>query len=161
MSSRCPLPRIDYLEASGNDGRCAKSWRPWSISWRRRQRTPGRARAAVVFLAVFCTLTCPVYKWRQLFDTVLKSYPRGDPEDPQCAEYDQLWEQQPPGFARDAAMNKGLLPAGCCQSWSRRMVLWPQVGDCSLPGHARPDRGAPGSEHASPGRQGWTTSRLA
>ena len=47
----------------------------------------------------FCTLTCPVYKWRQLFDTVRKSYPHGDPADPQCAEYDRLWEQQPPIFA--------------------------------------------------------------
>jgi len=56
--------------------------------------------------AGFCTLTCPVYKWRQLFDTVLKSYPRGDSEDPQCGDYYRRWEQQPPGFARDAAMKK-------------------------------------------------------
>ena len=56
--------------------------------------------------AGFCTLTCPVYKWRQLFDTVLKSYPHGDPQDPQSGEYFRLWEKQPPGFARDAAMKK-------------------------------------------------------
>ena len=56
--------------------------------------------------AGFCTLTCAVYKWKQLFDTVLKSYPHGNPQDLQCGEYYRLWEQQPPGFARDAAMKK-------------------------------------------------------
>ena len=54
--------------------------------------------------AGFCTLTCPVYKWSQLFDTVLKSYPAGDPEDPQCADFYRGWEKQPPGSARDATM---------------------------------------------------------
>ena len=56
--------------------------------------------------AGFCTLTCAVYKWKQLFDTVLKSYPHGNPQDLQCGEYYRLWEQQPPGSARDAAMKK-------------------------------------------------------
>ena len=36
--------------------------------------------------AGFCTLTCPVYKWSQLFDTVLKSYPAGDSQDPPMPE---------------------------------------------------------------------------
>jgi hypothetical protein len=54
----------------------------------------------------FCTLTCPVYKWSQLFDTVLKSYPTGDPKDPQHGDFYRRWEQQPPGFARDAAMRQ-------------------------------------------------------
>ena len=56
--------------------------------------------------AGFCTLTCPVYKWRQLFDTVLKGYPHGDPDDPQHGEYYRQWEKESPGSARDAAMKK-------------------------------------------------------
>ena len=31
--------------------------------------------------AGFCMLTCAVYKWKQLFDSVLKSYPHGNPQD--------------------------------------------------------------------------------
>jgi hypothetical protein len=59
--------------------------------------------------AGFCTLTCPVYKWTQLHETILKSYPSGSIEDRRSRDYYQQWEHVPPGSARDAAMNKNIL----------------------------------------------------
>jgi hypothetical protein len=59
--------------------------------------------------AGFCTLTCPVYKWKQLHETILKSYPSGSIEDRRSRDYYQQWEHVPPGSARDAAMNKNIL----------------------------------------------------
>ena len=56
--------------------------------------------------AGFCTLTCSVYKWHQLYETVLKSYPSGDGTDPLCRECYQRWMTESPGSARDAAMKK-------------------------------------------------------
>ena len=56
--------------------------------------------------AGFCTLTCSAYKWHQLYETVLKSYPSGDSTDPQCREYYQRWMTESPGSARDAVMKK-------------------------------------------------------
>ena len=52
----------------------------------------------------FCTLTCPVYKWEQLFDVVLKSYPKGASEDPDAFEYYTQWKSLPFGPERDTAM---------------------------------------------------------
>ena len=56
--------------------------------------------------AGFCTLTCSVYKWHQLHETLLKSYPSGDASDPQYREYYQSWMGEPPGPARGVAMKK-------------------------------------------------------
>ena len=44
--------------------------------------------------AGFCTLTCPVYKWAQLHETILKAYPVDARH-----EYEQ-WKLLPPGTAR-------------------------------------------------------------
>ena len=33
----------------------------------------------------FCTFTCPVYKWEQLFDVVLKAYASGSAENPDAS----------------------------------------------------------------------------
>ena len=52
----------------------------------------------------FCTLTCPVYKWEQLFDVVLKSYPSGAADDPGSFEYYAQWKSLPLGPERDTAM---------------------------------------------------------
>ena len=46
----------------------------------------GENAGAGRILAGFCTLTCPVYKWRQLFDTV-KDYQTSDPRDPNFGNY--------------------------------------------------------------------------
>ena len=56
--------------------------------------------------AGFCTLTCPVYKWHQLHETILKSYPSGAAEDPNARQYYEQWKLEAPGVARDAAMKK-------------------------------------------------------
>ena len=56
--------------------------------------------------AGFCTLTCPVYKWQQLHETILKSYPSGNKNDPKFREYYEQWKLEDPGLARDAAMKK-------------------------------------------------------
>ena len=56
--------------------------------------------------AGFCTLTCPVYKWHQLYESVLKSYPSGAPHDPKARQYYERWKSESPGLARDAAMKK-------------------------------------------------------
>ena len=53
---------------------------------------------------IYCPLTCPVYKWTQLHETILKSYPSGSIEDRRSRDYYQQWEHVPPGSARDAAM---------------------------------------------------------
>ena len=57
----------------------------------------------------FCTLTCPVYRWAELHETLLKSYPCGPSDDPANREYYTQWTALPPGSAREAAMRKGLL----------------------------------------------------
>ena len=51
----------------------------------------------------FCTLTCPVYKWEQLFDVVLKSYPSGAADDPESCEYYTQWKDLCHGPERDTA----------------------------------------------------------
>jgi hypothetical protein len=61
--------------------------------------------------AGFCTLTCAVYKWRHLCDTI---YPSGDESDPQCKEYYQRWMQEAPGSARDVAMQKTFYELAVC-----------------------------------------------
>ena len=52
--------------------------------------------------AGFCTLTCPVYKWEQLHELVLRTYDSNDPE------YEQLtkWRAMSRGEDRDAAMRR-------------------------------------------------------
>ena len=52
----------------------------------------------------FCTLTCPVYKWEQLFDVVLKSYPSGASDDPDAFGFYTQWKSLPLGPERDTAM---------------------------------------------------------
>ena len=54
----------------------------------------------------FCTLTCAVYKWAQLHETVLKSYPSGPSDNPTYREYYTQWQTLDPGSAREAAMIK-------------------------------------------------------
>jgi hypothetical protein len=56
--------------------------------------------------AGFCTLTCPVYKWTQLRDTILKSYPSGQEDDPKARDYFEKWKLLPPGSARDMEMKR-------------------------------------------------------
>ena len=56
--------------------------------------------------AGFCTLTCPVYKWEQLFEITLRSYPSGSADDPNAREYYESWKSLPPGPARNTAMRK-------------------------------------------------------
>jgi hypothetical protein len=56
--------------------------------------------------AGFCTLTCAVYKWAQLHETVLKAYPSGSSDDPTYREYYTQWQALPPGSAREAAMKQ-------------------------------------------------------
>ena len=56
--------------------------------------------------AGFCTLTCPVYKWRQLHDTLLKSYPSESASDPKAREYYQQWHPLPSGPEQELAMKK-------------------------------------------------------
>ena len=43
----------------------------------------------------FCTLTCAVYKWAQLHETVLKAYPSGDSDSPANREYYTQWKTLP------------------------------------------------------------------
>ena len=64
----------------------------------------GYNNGAGIIPAGFCTLTCPVYKWQQLFHTVLKAYPSGDPTDPAAREYYLKWQELSPGSAREAMM---------------------------------------------------------
>ena len=52
----------------------------------------------------FCTLTCPVYKWEQLFDVVLKSYPSGSKDDPDAYQHYTQWKSLPFGPQRDGEM---------------------------------------------------------
>ena len=54
----------------------------------------------------FCTLTCPVYKWEQLFDMVLKSYPSGSSDDPNAMEFYCKWKALPIGQERNMAMRQ-------------------------------------------------------
>ena len=54
----------------------------------------------------FCTLTCSVYKWAQLHETVLKGYPSGDSSSPECREYYTKWKELPEGPDREMAMRK-------------------------------------------------------
>ena len=54
----------------------------------------------------FCTLTCPVYKWQQLFDVVLQSYPSGSPEDPNALEHYTTWKSMPFNSERKIAMRQ-------------------------------------------------------
>ena len=54
----------------------------------------------------FCTLTCAVYKWAQLHETVLKSYPSGANDNPAFREYYTKWQAESPGSARESAMKK-------------------------------------------------------
>ena len=54
----------------------------------------------------FCTLTCAVYKWTQLHETVLKSYPSGSSDNPAFREYYTKWQAESPGSARESAMKK-------------------------------------------------------
>ena len=56
--------------------------------------------------AGFCTLTCAVYKWQQLHETLLKSFPSGESCDPKCCEYYTQWKTLSPGLAREAAVKK-------------------------------------------------------
>ena len=50
--------------------------------------------------AGFCTLTCSVYKWEQLFSTVLKSYP------PDARAQYTEWKDVSPGPAREEKMRE-------------------------------------------------------
>ena len=43
----------------------------------------------------FCTLTCAVYKWAQLHEAVLKSYPSGPADNPAYREYYTQWQTLP------------------------------------------------------------------
>ena len=52
----------------------------------------------------FCTLTCSVYKWAQLHETLLKAYPSGDAGNPACREHYTQWESLPPSSAMEIAM---------------------------------------------------------
>ena len=54
--------------------------------------------------AGFCTLTCLVYKWEQLFEITLRSCPSGSPDDPNARDYYEQWKLLDPGSARHAAM---------------------------------------------------------
>ena len=54
----------------------------------------------------FCTLTCPVYKWEQLFELALKSYPSGEPDDPNGFEYYTQWKSMPFGTERNTSMRQ-------------------------------------------------------
>ena len=56
--------------------------------------------------AGFCTLTCAVYKWSQLHETLLKSYPSGPSDNPAYREHYIEWLALPPGAARECAMRK-------------------------------------------------------
>ena len=57
--------------------------------------------------AGFGTLTCPVFKWRQLHDTLLKSYPSGNASDPKAREYYQQWYPLSSGPEKEMATKKG------------------------------------------------------
>lgn len=54
----------------------------------------------------FCTLTCAVYKWAQLHETVLKSYPSGPSDNPAFREYYTKWQAESPDSGRESAMKK-------------------------------------------------------
>jgi hypothetical protein len=54
----------------------------------------------------FCTLACLVYKWVQLHETVLISYPSGPSDNPAFREYYTKWQDKSPGSARESAMKK-------------------------------------------------------
>jgi len=56
--------------------------------------------------AGFCTLTCAVHKWEQLHETLLKSYPSGNANDPGAREYYTKWKDMDPGSARYSSMKK-------------------------------------------------------
>ena len=47
-----------------------------------------------------CMLACAVYKWPQLHQTILKSYPSGPSDNPAHREYYTQWTTLPPGSAR-------------------------------------------------------------
>ena len=57
--------------------------------------------------AGFCTSTCAVYKLQQLCETLLKSYPSGDPTDPSAREYYTEWKDMK-GPGKDMSMNKNV-----------------------------------------------------
>ena len=50
--------------------------------------------------AGFCTLTCPVYKWEQLFEITLRSCPSGSANDPHAWEYYESWKSLPEPLPR-------------------------------------------------------------
>ena len=52
----------------------------------------------------FCTLTCVVYRWSQLHDPVVKSYPSDGIADPAHRDYYTRWREISPGPARETAM---------------------------------------------------------
>ena len=54
----------------------------------------------------FCTLTCAVYKWTQLHEKILQSFPSGPADNPAYREYYTKWQAEPPGSARETAMRK-------------------------------------------------------
>ena len=54
----------------------------------------------------FCTLTCPVYKWARLHETLLKSYPSGPSNDPANREYYMQCTALPTSAAKGTAMRK-------------------------------------------------------
>ena len=71
----------------------------------------------------FCTLTCAVYKWAQLHETVLKSYPSGPADNPSFREYYTKWQAESPGSARESAMKKSVLRVSRAESWCCCRVL--------------------------------------
>ena len=56
--------------------------------------------------AGFCTLTCPVYKWHQLHEAILKSLPSAAAQDCNTSQIHEAWKDMSPSLARDEAMKK-------------------------------------------------------
>ena len=77
----------------------------------------------------FCTLTCAVYKWEQLHETVLKSYPSGPSDNPAYREYYTQWKELPPGPAREIAMKRAYyelaVRVSCSGCSGLKMRAWP------------------------------------
>ena len=76
----------------------------------------------------FCTLTCPVYKWEQLFDVVLRSYPSGKADDPDACEYYTQWKRLSLGAGKGHGNAHSILSPLCEQSCRGAMVLRSQAG---------------------------------
>ena len=79
----------------------------------------------------FCTLTCAVYKWEQLHETVLKSYPSGPSVNPASRQYYTQWKPLPPGSAREVAMHRPNYGAVACA------VAWRVEAQAKLAGELR------------------------